>query len=93
MKRLKKVYEAFFCYAVNGGDQEFSTKKFFAFMFAFFLGVVNHLWLMFAPVTHWIVSLNQAGIDSTALGIIIGAIEGLIVSSLAIYGYSKAKGV
>lgn len=90
---IGKVLSYFFCYSVNGGKKEFSTKKFFAFIFAFFLGVYNHLWLMFSPKTHWIVSLHEKGLDSAALAVIIGVIEMLIVSSLAIYGFLKSKGV
>ncbi len=90
---MKKIILSFFCYATNGGPKEFSTKKFFAFIFAFFLGVVSHLWLMFAPGTHWIVSLKEAGINSASLAIIMGVIDALILGSLTVYGWSKSKNV
>ena len=90
---LRLTWEAFVCEFKDKGNgyKEFSTKKFFAFIFSMLLGVINHTWLIFNPETHWTVILANAGVSGTVIAVAMGTMDVLIVGALTVYGWSKSK--
>ena len=89
---IRLTWEAFFCEYKKNGSKEFSTKKFFAFIFASLLGIVNHSWLLFWPESHWVAVLTQNGVSENIQSVIIGSGDALVIGALTVYGWAKTKG-
>lgn len=72
------------------GSGSFSVKRFIALILCS-VTVIDHVWLQFMPMNHWITVLTHLEVSSDVIMVIIGVRDTMSITALSVYGIAKIK--